>query len=50
MTSWTKQKGHPVLHVQVVSKTQIKVKQNRYVLDSTVPVESLREYDSFCSY
>jgi len=43
MTTWTKQKGHPVLHMQVLNKTHVKVKQNRYVLDSTVPVESLKE-------
>ncbi len=43
MKSWTKQRGHPVVHVEVLNSTHIKVKQNRFVLDSNTKQSDLRE-------
>ena len=34
MTSWTKQKGHPVVTIKIVNNTHITIRQNRFVLDS----------------
>ena len=43
MSSWTKQKGHPVVHVKRLNKTHVTIEQNRFLLDSTVPVQTLKE-------
>ena len=32
MTSWTKQKGHPLVTVTVLNATTIRVSQQRYIL------------------
>ncbi len=44
MSSWTKQKGHPVIHIKKINNTHLSVKQNRFVLDSNYPKDSLNEY------
>ncbi|CAF0711353.1 unnamed protein product [Brachionus calyciflorus] len=43
MTSWTKQKGHPVVHVKRINSTHISVSQNRFVLDSNAAQSSLKD-------
>ena len=43
MSSWTKQKGHPVVNIKKINKTHISISQNRFVLDSTIPTQSLKE-------
>ena len=43
MESWTLQKGHPLLTVTRLNNTHISVQQNRFVLDSNYPSESLKE-------
>lgn len=36
MTSWTKQKGHPVVTLKRINDTHISLEQNRFLVDSTV--------------
>lgn len=43
MTSWTKQKGHPVVTVKHLNSTHISVRQHRFLLDANYPVSSLNE-------
>ena len=47
MTSWTKQKGHPVVHVSALNNTHIILTQQRFVTDSTFKAQSLLEYNFF---
>lgn len=35
MTSWTKQKGHPVVTIKRVNNTHISLEQNRFLTDAT---------------
>jgi aminopeptidase N len=41
MPTWTRQKGHPVIHIKVLNSTHISVKQHRFVFDSTSSIDSL---------
>lgn len=43
MTSWTKQKGHPVVHVRILNSTHVSIRQNRFVLDSNFQIALLNE-------
>ncbi len=43
MSSWTKQKGHPIVNIKKINKTHVSISQNRFVLDSTMPIQSLKE-------
>jgi len=43
MTSWTKQKGHPVVHVSMLDSTHLLLTQTRFVTDSTFKLADLQE-------
>ena len=43
MSSWMKQKGHPVVTVRRMGSNRIGITQNRFITDTTVDVAQLRE-------
>lgn len=43
MTTWTKQKGHPVVTIRSINSTHVAIRQNRFIFDSTYPLNELNE-------
>jgi aminopeptidase N len=44
MNTWTKLNGHPVVTVKKLNSTHISLRQNKFLLDSLYPIETLRRY------